>query len=141
MRLGNQRTLVASSFVTIKDLWVGHSNDLIDRPFQHGSADKLELDLSGAAMTEPIRRFRKAAMRALGKPSWPGYYPPIEPSSVDLVSNIFRQGDNRKHHLEIYPFLRQIVFDFALSLTYGARQKNANDEFVLTLVKNINKIS
>jgi phenylacetate 2-hydroxylase len=141
MRLGNQRTLVASSFATIKELWVGHSNDLIDRPFQHGFADKLQLDLSGAAMTEPIRRCRKAAMKALGKPSWPGYYPLVEPSSVDLVSNIFRQGNNGENHLEIYPYLRQIVFDLALSLTYGARQKDANDEFALTLVKNINKIS
>jgi phenylacetate 2-hydroxylase len=133
--------LVASNFATIKELWVGHSNDLIDRPFQHGFADKLQLDLSGAAMTQPIKRCRKAAMRALGKPSWPGYYPLAEPSSVDLVSNIFRQGDNGENHLEIHPYLRQIVFDSALSLTYGARQKDYNDQFVLTLVKNINKIS
>jgi len=33
------------------------------------------------------------------------------------------------------------VFDLALLLTYGARQKDADDEFVLTLVENINKIS
>jgi hypothetical protein len=41
----------------------------------------------------------------------------------------------------MYPYLRQIVFDLALSLTYGPRQKDADDEFVLILVKNINKIS
>jgi phenylacetate 2-hydroxylase len=131
----------SKQFCNDKELWVGHSNDLIDRPFQHEFADKLQLDLSGAAMTEPINRCRKAAMRALGKPSWPGYYPLVEPSSVDLASNIFRQGDNGEIHLEIYPYLRQIVFDLALSLTYKARQKDANHEFVLTLVKNINKIS
>lgn len=92
-------------------------------------------------MTEPIRRCRKAAMRALGKPSWPGYYPLLEPSSVNLISNTFREGENGKKGLEIYPHLRQIVFDLALSLTYGARQKDANDEFVLTLIENINIIS
>jgi len=43
--------------------------------------------------------------------------------------------------LEIYPYLRQIVFDLALSLTYGARQKDANDEFVVALIENINIIS
>lgn len=93
LRLGNQRTLVASSFSTIKDLWIGHSNDLIDRPFQHGFADKLQLDILGAAMTEEIRRCRKAAMRALGKPSWTGYYPLLEPSSVDLVGNAYKKGE------------------------------------------------
>ncbi|KAK5710836.1 hypothetical protein LTR15_012813 [Elasticomyces elasticus] len=94
MRLGDQRTLVATSFQAIKDLWIGHANDLIDRPFQHGFADKLEYDLSGAAMTEPIRRCRKAAMRALAKPMWPCYYPLLEPSSVDFVKNAFTAGAN-----------------------------------------------
>jgi len=141
LRLGNQRTIVASSFSTIKDLWIGHSNDLIDRPFQHGFADKLQLDISGAAMTEEIRRCRKAAMRALGKPCWPGFYSLLEPSSVDLVGNVFRKGENGSKELEIYPFLRQIIFNLALSLTYGARQKDADDQFVLTLIKNINIIS
>lgn len=45
--------------------------------------------------------------------------------------------------MEIYPYLRQVIFDLALALalTYGARQKDADDEFVLTLIKNINIIS
>jgi hypothetical protein len=84
-------------------------------------------------MTEEIRRCRKAAMRALGKPSWVEYYPLLEPSSVDLVGNVSRKGENGKRELEIYPYLRQIIFDLALSLTYGARQKDADDQFVLTL--------
>lgn len=141
MRLGNQRTLVASTFQTIKDLWIGHSNDLIDRPFQHGFADKLEYDLSGAAMTEPIRRCRKAAMRALGKPMWPGYYPLLEPSSINLVKNTFISGNDGEKAIEIYPFLRQVVFDLALTLTYGTRMTGENNDFVMTLIENINNIS
>jgi len=80
-------------------------------------------------------------MRALGKPCWPSYYSLLEPSSVDLVGNVFKKGDNGSRELEIYPYLRQIIFDLALSLTYGARQKDADDQFVLTLIKNINIIS
>ncbi|KAH8645915.1 cytochrome P450 [Tricladium varicosporioides] len=141
IRLGNQRTVIANTFQSIKDLWVGHSNDLISKPEQHGFNEYLELDLSGAAWNEPIKRCRKAAIRALGKPAWVGYYPLLEPSSVTLTDNILRMGENGKKSLEIYPFLRQIVFDLALSLTYGARQKDANDEFTMRLVKNINIIS
>ncbi|RDW82785.1 hypothetical protein BP6252_03897 [Coleophoma cylindrospora] len=141
VRLGAERALVASTFQTIKDLWIGHSADLIDRPFQHGFADKLQLDLSGAAMTEPIRRCRKAAMRALGKPMWPGYYPLLEPSSLQLIRNTYEKGGNGKKPMEIYPYMRQVVFDLALSLTYGTRMNDADDEFILTLVKNINNIS
>lgn len=132
---------MASTFQTIKDLWVGHANDLIDRPFQHGFADKLEYDLSGAAMTEPIRRCRKAAMRALGKPMWPSYYPLLEPSSVELVKNAYQTGLNGTRAIDIYPFLRQMVFDLTLSLTYGARMTKADDAFVLSLIENINNIS
>ena len=80
-------------------------------------------------------------MRALGKPCWSGYYSLLEPSSVDLVGNLLRKGENGERELEIYPYLRQIIFDLVLSLTYGARQKDANDVFVLTLIKNINIIS
>lgn len=141
MRLGNQRTIVANSFQAIKDLWVGRANDLIDRPFQHGFADKLDYDLSGAAMTEPIRRCRKAAMRALGKPMWPGYYPLLEPSSVNLIRNTFVTGNNGARAIEIYPYLRQVVFDLALSLTYGTRMTGENNDFVVTLIENINNIS
>ena len=92
-------------------------------------------------MTEPMRRCRKAAMRALGKPAWGGYFPLLEPSSLNLVRNIATRGENGNRPVEMYPYLRQIVFDLALSLTYGARQKDADDEFVLRLVKNINNIS
>jgi phenylacetate 2-hydroxylase len=63
-RLGSERALVANTFTVIKDLWVGHSNDLIDKPQQHGFAELLEYDLSGANMTEAIRRCRNAATRA-----------------------------------------------------------------------------
>ncbi|KAK5111252.1 hypothetical protein LTR62_005280 [Meristemomyces frigidus] len=141
MRLGDQRTLVANSFLAIKELWVGHANDLIHRPFQHGFADKLEYDLSGAAMTEPIRRCRKAAMRALGKPMWSGYYPLLEPSSVKLVQNNFRAGANGADFIDIYPELRRVVFDLTLSLTYGYRMTSENNDFVVKLIESINRIS
>jgi phenylacetate 2-hydroxylase len=92
-------------------------------------------------MTEPIRRCRKAAMRALGKPMWPGYYPLLEPSSMNLIKNTYEKGENGKQAMEIFPFLRQVVFDLALSLTYGTRMNDADDAFIMTLVKNINNIS
>jgi len=141
LRLGNQRTLVANSFHTIRDFWIGHINDLIDRPFQHGFADKLDYDLSGAAMTEPIRRCRKAAMRALGKPMWPSYYPLLEPSSVQLIKQTYESGLNGTKGIETYPYLRQMVFDLTLSLTYGTRMTGENNDFVMTLIENINNIS
>jgi len=141
LRLGNQRTVVANSFRAIADLWVGRANDLIDRPFQHGFADKLEYDLSGAAMTEPIRRCRKAAMRALGKPMWSGYNPLLEPSSVNLIKNVLTSGQNGVKAIEVFPYLRQMVFDLALSLTYGTRMTGENNDFVVTLIESINQIS
>lgn len=43
--------------------------------------------------------------------------------------------------VEIYPFLRQVVFDLALSLTYGTRMTEENNDFIVTLIENINNIS
>ena len=138
MRLGSERAVVANTFSTIKDLWVGHSNDLVDKPQQHGFAEKLEYDLSGANMTEPIRRCRKAATRALGKPLWPTYYHLLEPASVSLTRELLSKGDE---YMDIYPHLRQIVFDLALSLTYGTVSNGVDDEFTDALVESINQIS
>jgi phenylacetate 2-hydroxylase len=138
IRLGSERAVVANTFSTIKDLWVGHSNDLIDKPQQHGFAEKLEYDLSGANMTEPIRRCRKAATRALGKPLWPTYYHLLEPSSVYLTRELLSKDDE---YMDIYPYLRHIVFDLALSLTYGTVSNGVDDEFTDALVESINQIS
>jgi phenylacetate 2-hydroxylase len=138
MRLGSERALVANTFSTIKDLWVGHSNDLINKPQQHGFSEYLEYDLSGANMTEPIRRCRKAATRALGKPLWGAYYHLLEPSSVNLTRELLKTEGT---HVDIYPYLRQIVFDLAMSLTYGTVSSGVNDEFTEGLIAAINRIS
>ncbi|CZR64068.1 uncharacterized protein PAC_13965 [Phialocephala subalpina] len=138
MRLGSERAVVANTFATIKGLWVGHSNDLIDKPQQHAFAELLEYDLPGTNMTEPIRRCRKAATRVLSKPLWPTYYHLLEPSSVRLTKELLQKG---RSHLDIYPYLRQIVFDLALSLTHGYVSTGLDDEFTDALVASINQIS
>lgn len=141
MRLGSERALVANTFSTIKDLWVGRASDLVDKPFQHGFAEHLEYDLSGASFTEPIRRCRQAAMRALGKPKWPAYYHLLEPHSVNLTRILWEQGSNGRKHMDVYPYLRQIIFDLALSLTYGTRSKGIDDELVNGLIESLEEIS
>ncbi|RDW75297.1 cytochrome P450-2 [Coleophoma cylindrospora] len=141
MRLGDQRTVVANTFASIRDLFVGQANALIDRPHQPGFVDKLGLDISGSPMTESIRRCRMAAMRALGKPQWPGYFHLLEPSSISLVGSLVRKGENGAVPMNIFPYLRQIVFDLTLSLTYGARQVDVEDTFTLSLVTAIREIS
>lgn len=141
MRLGSERALVVNSFRAIRDLWVSRSNDLVDKPFQHGFAEYLEYDLSGASMTEPIKRCRQAAMRALGKPRWPTYYHLLEPSSVNLTRILLENGMNGKRYMDVYPYLRQIIFDLALSLTYGTRSKGIDDELVNGLIQSLEQIS
>lgn len=140
MRLGSERAIVANTFASIKDLWIGHSNDLINKPQQHGFAELLEYDLSGANMTEPIRRCRKAAMRALGKPLWGSYYHLLEPSSLVLTRELLVKGEGGKH-VDVYLHLRGIVFDLAMSLTYGTVSTGVDDEFTDGLIKCINVIS
>ena len=141
VKLGNQLTVVVSSFSAIKDLWVRQTNALIDRPHQPGFVDKLGLDVSGSRMTEQIRRCRAAAMRALGKPQWPGYYQQLENSASSMVSDLFLKGENGRRSINTFPYLRLLVFDLVLSLTYGARQKGVDDPFILALVNSIREIS
>lgn len=81
---------------------------------------------------------QKAATQALGKPLWPTYYHVLEPSSMYLTREILSKGGE---HMDIYPYLRHIVFDLALSLTYGTVSNGVDDEFTHGLVESINQIS
>ncbi|EXJ80691.1 hypothetical protein A1O3_06975 [Capronia epimyces CBS 606.96] len=164
--LGSQRTVVVSDWPTIRELWLRQSNALIDRPHQPGFVDKLGIDLTGSCMTDQIRKCRAAGMRALAKvgdaplvmtgqrpwesssmltgvqqPAWPKYYHLIEPSSAQFISSLHQRSDNGKTPIDTYAFLRHIVFDLVLSLTYGARFGKVDDDFTLGLIKSINAIS
>lgn len=80
-------------------------------------------------------------MRALGKMNWPKYYHLLEPSSTGLIQDIYLKGQNGKLPIDSYAYLRHIVFDLCLSLTYGARFGEVNDDFILGFIKAINGIS
>ncbi|KAF2768366.1 cytochrome P450 [Teratosphaeria nubilosa] len=140
-RLGNQRTIVVNSWSKMQDLWLGHSSELIDRPEQPGFVDKLGVDITGTSMTDQIRRCRAAAMRALGKMNWPKYYHLVEPTSVGLVRDMCKNGQNGLLPMDVYYHLRHVVFDLALSLTYGARFGEVDNEFMIKFLWSINAIS
>ncbi len=140
--LGNQRTVVVQDWDTMKQLWVGQAAALIDRPHQPGFVDKLGIDLTGMPMTPQLRKCRMAGMRALGKPNWPKYYHLLEPSSGKFIRDVYRKsGPDGAVAMDTYAYLRQIVFDLGLSLTYGARFGEVDDDFMLTFIKSINGIS
>lgn len=124
-----------------KDLWLGHANELIDRPPQPDFIDKLGVDVSGSPMTDRIRCCRQAAMRALGKPKWPGYYRFLEPTSVDLIRAALLKGDMGRCPMNIYPYIRRVAFDLILSLTYGARFGEVDNDFTLGLLDAISEIA
>jgi phenylacetate 2-hydroxylase len=128
-RIGNQRTVVVNSFSAVRELWVTHSNKLVDRPPQPGFLENLGIDITGSPLIK-IRRYRQAAMKALGRPMWPKYFHLLEPSSVSLVQSIYTRGQNGQEPMEIYPYLRQVIFDLVLSLTYGARFGDLNNTFI-----------
>ncbi|QDS76443.1 hypothetical protein FKW77_004518 [Venturia effusa] len=140
-KYGNQRTVVVRKFSVIRDLWIQHKNALIDRPHQPGFLDKLGVDLTGSPMTDQIRKCRAAGMRALAKSMWPKYYHLIEPSSAKFISSVLEKGQNGSCSMDIYVYLRQVVFDLCLSLTYGARFGEVDDELMISFIKSINAIS
>jgi phenylacetate 2-hydroxylase len=140
-RLGDQRTIIVTDYAIIKDLWVGQSNSMIHRPIQPGFDGNLGVDLTGMPMTEQIRKCRAAAMRALGKMSWSKYWHLVEPSSGGLVKDIYAKGQNGRLSVDTYAHLRAVIFDLCLSLTYGVRYGEVNEEFMLSFIKAINDIS
>lgn len=72
---------------------------------------------------------------------WPKYYHLIEPSSAKFISSVLEKGQGGARPMDIYVYLRQVVFDLCLSLTYGARFGEVDDEFMITFIKSINAIS
>lgn len=77
----------------------------------------------------------------IGQSNWSNYYHLLEPSSSEIASTIMRDGAQGKTAIDVYPHLRHIVFDLCLSLTYGARFGEVNDDFMLTFIKSINSVS
>ncbi|KAH8895566.1 cytochrome P450, partial [Thozetella sp. PMI_491] len=140
-RFGNQRTVIVTKFHSIKKLWVDRAKDLIDRPPQPGFLDKLGIDLSGSALTPVVKKCRVASVRALSKQNWPKYYHLLEPSSASLISSVYSKGENGLQPMDLYPYLRHVVFDLCLSLTYGARFGEVDDGFMLNFIHAINEIS
>jgi phenylacetate 2-hydroxylase len=125
----------------IKDLWVTNSNALIDRPWQPGFINHLGIDISSSPMIPTIRKCRAAAMKALGRPMWPSYYHLLEPNSVKMCQQIYTRGQDGKLPTDLYPYFRQVVTDLCLSLTYGARMGDINDEFSLELLHALQSIT
>lgn len=141
IRLGSQRAIIVQGWTAIKDLWLGNSNALIDRPWQPGFIDKLGVDISSSPMTPQIKRCRAAAMRALGKPLWSSYYHLLEPSSVAMLQRVHRIGENGQKPVDLYLHFQQVVYDLILNLTYGARMGDVDDSFATELLESVQSLT
>ena len=58
-----------------------------------------------------------------------------------MASSVYQKGDNGRKPVDVYFYLRQLVFDLCLSLTYGARFGEVDDEFMINFIASINAIS
>jgi len=141
VRLGSQRAVIVQGWQAIKDLWLGNSNALIDRPWQPGFIDKLGVDISSSPMTPQIKRCRGAALRALGKPLWPEYYHLLEPSSVTMLQRLYHIGNNGQVPIDLYLHFQQVVYDLILHLTYGARMGDIDDAFGKELLESVQTLT
>ncbi|KAH0848271.1 hypothetical protein FOPE_02387 [Fonsecaea pedrosoi] len=108
IKLGYQRTVIVSSWAVMEELFVSKNTSMLDRVHQHGFSDYIGLDISGSSLTPDVKKCRAAAVRALGKSMWPGYYKLIEPDSVQFITKIYQSGKNGQVPLETYPWLRQV---------------------------------
>ncbi|KAL7626545.1 hypothetical protein AAE478_003317 [Parahypoxylon ruwenzoriense] len=80
-------------------------------------------------------------MKALGKPMWPLYYPLLEPSSVVMLKRIYERGQNGRKSIDLFPYFRQVVYDLALNITYGARMDDINDSIATQLIEAVDTIN
>jgi phenylacetate 2-hydroxylase len=62
IRIGDQRSLVISTWAMMKEFMVDNNNSMTDRVHQPGFVDKLGIDISGSPLTDQIRKCRNAAL-------------------------------------------------------------------------------
>ncbi|KIW83754.1 hypothetical protein Z517_03000 [Fonsecaea pedrosoi CBS 271.37] len=141
IKLGYQRTVIVSSWAVMEELFVSKNSSMLDRVHQHGFSDYIGLDISGSSLTPDVKKCRAAAVRALGKSMWPRYYKLIEPDSVQFITKIYQSGKNGQVPLETYPWLRQIMFNLALHMTYGIRVGDFDPELATKLLNSLNVIT
>ena len=65
----------------------------------------------------------------------------MEPTSSNFISQLHDKSSQGNPPIDIYAHLRHIVFDLGLSLTYGSRFGEVDDEFVINFIKSINSVS
>ncbi|RDW58438.1 hypothetical protein BP5796_12368 [Coleophoma crateriformis] len=141
VKFGNQRHIIIGTWAAMEEFWIARNTSILDRPHHKGFLDKIGVDISGSPMTDQIRRCRTAALKALGKPMWPGYYKLIEPNSTAFVKALYEKGENGRKTMEMYPWLRQMMLDLTLNLTYGARAGDFDDELTNRLLNSLYEIT
>ncbi|KAH8888144.1 cytochrome P450 [Thozetella sp. PMI_491] len=125
----------------MKDFWITNNSSLLDRPHHKGFLDHIGVDISGSPMNEQIKRCHNAAVRALGKPNWPSYYKLMEPNSVKFMAALYEKGQNGASTMDMYPWLRQMMLDLTLNITYAARAGDFDDELTNRLLNSLYEIT
>lgn len=75
------------------------------------------------------------------QPNWHKYYHLVEPTTSNFISDLAKKSNNGETPIDTYAHLRHIVFDLCLSLTYGSRFGEVDDEFMINFIKSINAVS
>ena len=72
---------------------------------------------------------------------WPHYYPLIEHNSINFIKALYQQGENGEFPMDSYNWMRQMMLDLTLNLTYGARAGDFDDELTNSLLNSLYAIT
>ncbi|EXJ63180.1 phenylacetate 2-hydroxylase [Cladophialophora yegresii CBS 114405] len=137
IRLGNKRFVVANSFDSVRQLWVGNQSSLISRPTLHTFHNVLSSSQGFTIGTSPwdesCKRRRKAAATALNRPSVASYMPFVDLESYASIKELVDHigGGEGQVDLDPYPLFQRLALNLSLTLGYGFRIGGSVDNNLL----------
>ncbi|KAI9670667.1 MAG: hypothetical protein M1831_005887 [Alyxoria varia] len=124
-RLGNRRIVFATTFDSVKHLWITNQSALISRPTLHTFHSVVSTSQGFTIGTSPwdasCKRRRKAAATALNKPAVQSYMPIIDLESAVSIRELLRESKAGEVDIDPCVYFQRYALNTSLTLNYGFR--------------------
>ena len=139
VRLGNTRAVVVNSFGDNKAMLVGNQSAVIDRPTLytfHGVISSTQgFTIGTSPWDESCKKRRRAAGAALSRPAMKRYFDMFDLEAFGLLSDIYRDSQKGSHELDVHPYNQKLALNTNLTLCYGVRMDNVQDDMLREILE------
>ena len=122
--LGTTPVVVFNSMQAARDVFIGQSASLLDKPVFytfHSVLSSVASSIGTTTWSDSTRRRRKTAATAMNRPAVASYLPFIDDLTKDLINELWKNGRGGELALDPRTNISKTITDLTLTVNYGAR--------------------